>query len=526
MPKSPDFASILASQKNQTNSAEESEIFSAIRSGNTRKVRKMIRNDPSVLEQKDSTGKTPIFYAIHYRNPKIIRGIIKENRAVLNQANKDGLTPISLATSILYRSQQPKDRKNKESRILKIISKQQFKEKINEEDQADLKELFLIKSLLRGIYSKEGRGSKLNILKNTFDVLTPENALDETKPENSFDNIYKELFEKVDNNKPIKSNDDEKMFIFSSNLKPHQSFFIFHVNEDNKLTSISYCDGHSVDERRRIKGSETHINGVTTFHLEAPIEYRDNFAQNFIEKNSKNKSTEDFRLKFKNQEIEGVDIDYSKTTHSIPTKIQGRGNCVFKSTSLLARFISGKINPDMNFDFDIDTQKPTGTGYDEYKKFKDDLTIKATDFLMNLKEKISSKSGPVSEYLKKEIEDAINISKEHNEKKLKSGIDGLEDAERKLKSGLDGLEDAERKLKDSGRKELINNHNDIARIKFYQEYENKKTFLERRMGHHKEMSDILSEHKPTIEQKSQPNSTFSPRNSLRLQAETPKIMGG
>ena len=72
----------------------------------------------------------------------------------------------------------------------------------------------------------------------------------------------------------------------------------------------------------------------------------------------------------------------------------------------------------MNFDFDIDTQKPTGTGYDEYKEFKDDLTIKATDFLMNLKEKISSKSGLVSEYLKKEIEDIMKMVEKHNEKKL------------------------------------------------------------------------------------------------------------
>ena len=513
MPKKPPSPhEAFSAIRNQINSTEESEIFSAIRSGNTRKVRKMIRNDPSVLEQKDSTGKTPIFYAIHYRNPKIIRGIIKENRAVLSQTNKDEHTPISLATSILYRSEQPKGRKDNDSRILKIISKQQFKEKINEEDQADLKELFLIKSLLKGIYSKEGRGSKLNILKNTFDLLTPENTFDKITPENTFDNIYKELFEKVDNKKSIDSNDGEKMFIFSSNLKPHQSFFIFHVNEDNKLTSISYCDGHSVDERRGIKGSETHINGVTTLHLETPIEYRDNFAQNFIEKNSKNKSTEDFRLKFKNQEIEGVDIDYSKTTHSIPTKIQRRGNCVFKSTSILARFISGKINPDMNFDFDIDTQKPTGAGYDEYKKFKDDLTIKATDFLMNLKEKISSKSGPLIEYLKKEIEDAINISKDHNEKKLKSG--------------LEGLEDAERKLKDIEREELINNYKKIDMIKLYKEYENNKTFLGTRIAHHEKIRDILSEHKPTIEQKSQPNSTFSPRNTLRLQVVTNKSMGG
>ena len=510
--KPSDFASIRLSQRNQTNSTEESEIFSAIRSGNTRKVRKMIRNDPSVLEQKDSTGKTPIFYAIQYRNPKIIRMIIKKNQAVLSQINKDELTPISLATSILYRSEQPKGRKDNDSRILKIILKQQFKEKINEEDQKDLKELFLIRSLLKGIYSKESRGSRLNIFKNTFDLLTPENTLDKTAPENSFDKIYKELFEKVDKNESIDLRNGEKIYAFSSNLKPHQSFFIFHVNEDNKLTSISYCDGNSVGEERRIKGSKTHINGVTTFHLEAPIEYDNDFAKNFIEKNSKNKSPEDFRLKFKNQEIEGVDIDYSKTTHSIPTKIQRRGNCVFKSTSILARFISGKINPDMNFDFDIDTQKPTGIGYDEYKKFKDDLTIKATDFLMNLKEKISSKSGPVSEYLKKEIEDAINISKDHNEKKLKSG--------------LDGLEDAERKLKDIEREELINNYKKIDMIKLYKEYENNKTFLGTRIAHHEKIRDILSEHKPTIEQKSQPNSTFSPLDTLRLQAVTNKSMGG
>ncbi len=382
-------------------------IFYAIRFNNLEIFEAIIEEDRAVLNQKDPNGDTPIFLAIIRKNPEIVKMIIKENPLVLKQIDRNGNTPISLATSISCGSLPYK--KTKKSEVLKIILQNQFQANITEDEQDDLEEFFLQKSLLKGLYSKGRSCSELNKLKNTFDKITSENT---------FDNIYKELFEKVDNNKPIDLDDGKKMFIFSSNLTQHQSFFIFHVDQDNKLTSISYCDGHSIDAERKIKGSETHIKGVTTFNLKNPIEYYDDFVKNFIEKNSENKSTEDFRLKFKNQEIEAVNIDYSKTTHSIPTKIQRRGNCVFKSTSLLARFISEKLDPTMNFDFDIDTQKTTGAGHDEYKKFKDDLTIKALNCIMKLVEKISSKSDSFSEYLRKEIDDIITMVETQNTKKL------------------------------------------------------------------------------------------------------------
>ena len=93
----------------------------------------------------------------------------------------------------------------------------------------------------------------------------------------------------------------------------------------------------------------------------------------------------------------------------------------------------------MNLGFDMATQKPTGAGYDEYQKFIDDLIIKAIDFLMNLKEKISSNSGQLNKHLKEEIEDIINITKENANRKLTLGLEELDELTRpksKLNPGI------------------------------------------------------------------------------------------
>ena len=247
--------------------------------------------------------------------------------------------------------------------------------------------------------------------------------------------VYRESFEHVNKGAGIKSKDGDKMFIFQSDLSGHLSFFIFHVNDKNKLTSISYCDGNYFDESQEIKNSKTHINGVTTFNLKTPIEYSDDFVQNFINQNSKDESIEDFYEKFQKKiEIQGAEIDYEATTHSIPTKDQKRNNCVFKSTSLLARFISQQQDPaTMDFGFDPVTQAPTGNGYVEYKKFKLDL-IKATlNSIIKLEEKISLKSDRFSEFLRDEIKDAIKITGAHNKRKLTQSPEGESDEFERIK---------------------------------------------------------------------------------------------
>ena len=211
------------------------------------------------------------------------------------------------------------------------------------------------------------------------------------------------------------------MYIFQSNLDDHSSFFIFHVNKANELTSISYCDGNLFDKKQKIKDSATHINGVTTFKLTTPIEYSyEKFVKNFIEKNTQNQKIEDFYKKYseKTIAIEGAEIDYEKTTHSIPTRAQKRGNCAIKSTSLVARFILGAIDTTMKFGFDMASQKPTGAGYDKYNEFKDGLTKKTLESIIETKETISSKSDSLSDYLREEIEDIMKMVETQSTTKL------------------------------------------------------------------------------------------------------------
>ena len=123
------------------------------------------------------------------------------------------------------------------------------------------------------------------------------------------------------------------------------------------------------------------------------------------------------------QKISANIIDLARNTYSIPAKPQSRPNCIIKSTHLLARFAFEKKYPNMNFDYDMDTKKIYGTGYEEYKKFKYALIIKFATSLMEFKEKISSRSDPFDEYLKKEIDDTIKMLKEKNDKKILSHPD-------------------------------------------------------------------------------------------------------
>jgi hypothetical protein len=301
------------------NSYENAPIFYAIMFKNLEITKAIIEKYPSVLEQKDSHGNTPIFCAIIKKNKEIAEAIIGKNPSVLEQKNSYGNTPIVHAAFMSIMSSDH-DNEDNESEVLQIILDYQFQRHIDKVSQEDFKELLLKKMLLKGIYSREEAFSNLKYLEKAFDKITPEST---------FKKIYQDLFENVDKNQPITSIKKEKMFVFQSKLNRHSSFFIFYVNKANELTSISYCDGNKIDERRKIEGSATHINGVTTFSLETPIKYDNDFAKDFINENTKDKSPGGFYDKLRKKEIifKGKRIDFSEITHSIPTKIQKRNNC-------------------------------------------------------------------------------------------------------------------------------------------------------------------------------------------------------
>jgi hypothetical protein len=309
-------------------------IFQAIFLGKLDSVKTIVEKNPSVLNQTLPDGNTPIFEAISSGNPDIVSAIVEKDPSVLNQILPNEMMVINYATQAYLASSGTQDEKAKRSEILTIILKKQFGKNITQNDQSDLEELLFNKSLLNGLHSKLDSLNGFNYLKNAFEKINPKNT---------FDNVYKDLFQRVDKNIPVELADESKMYIFSSNLKEHISFFIFHTDANNKLESISYCDGNYVDiESQKITNSSTHIKGITTFHLKDTIDYSEGFAKEFIDKNSKGKSISDLYNKFEENKISGVEIDFEKTTHSIPTKIQTRGNCGFKSTSLLARFILEK----------------------------------------------------------------------------------------------------------------------------------------------------------------------------------------
>ena len=407
------------------------QFFAAIASGNVGEVKRIIERDSLVLAQKNSKGNTPIFHAILSGQPEIVEMIIKEDKSVLNQIDRNGNTPIYLSTTMLVMSS-GRDKEDAASEVLRVILEKKFPGNIDKASQEDFKEILLKEMLLKGIYSGVEAHFHFKCLEKAFDKITPENT---------FKKIYQDLFENVDKNEPITSTKNEEMFIFQSNLEDHSSFFIFHVNKgDGKLTSISYCDGNLFDKKQKIKDSATHINGVTTFKLTTPIEYSyEKFVKNFIEKNTQNQKIEDFYKKYseKTIAIEGAEIDYEKTTHSIPTKAQKRGNCGLKSPSLVARFISHQQSPEtMDYGFDEKTKKPTGAGYNEYKKFKDGLTKNALDSIIKIKENISSKLDSFSDYLRKEIEDIMKIAMEYNTKKLSNDDQPRKEFHKKMRDTL------------------------------------------------------------------------------------------
>lgn len=354
--------------------------------------------------------------AITNRSLTDLEEIVENNPSLLNQNFAGGEDLISLATKTSLSSTQNDD-KTKSIRILRKILQEKFKG-FPQQAEIDLETLFLNKVLLEQLYAEKNTDVDFEIFKKAV-LKTP----DKSSSDNSFNKIYKQIFESIneakedDQKKPIKDADNNSMFIYSSGLINHQSYFIFHVDAQNKLTSISHCDGSST-ENSKIKGSSTHIYGVTTFALENPVEYSSKFAQEFINENTKDKSIDEFNKKLENNAISKAKIDYTKTTYSIPTKAQKGENYTSKNTSILARFVANKKDPKMTFELDSKTKKPKGDGHNEYKKFKENLIKEASKSTLELQEETSKKSDNFSEYLKKEIKKTLDEAEKNNKRKL------------------------------------------------------------------------------------------------------------
>jgi hypothetical protein len=181
---------------------------------------------------------------------------------------------------------------------------------------------------------------------------------------NPISQIYRDEIKKILTKEPIDLADNKCLFIYSANVLKHASYLAFCVDKtNNKLLSITYCDGNYYnklgDKKVSLLSQSLEFNrfyGVRSYEVKDNIMFSDDFAKKFVEENFKGKDFHQFKFPF---QIDSRDISFGKTTPSIDTQMQRRGNCGFKSLNLIARFLF---------------EQTTGLDHhDYYKKFKDDL---------------------------------------------------------------------------------------------------------------------------------------------------------
>jgi hypothetical protein len=364
----------VLSQRNKFNYTS---IFYAIDLGKKKAIKAMIEANPEVLKQQDKYGSSPFFYAIKFNKPEIEQEIVSSD-----------------CFSCFRMKEQPET-------TLNIIARAEIGRDLTDIEKENLKEFASNFSLLKNLYYKKAQDLKDRLdVKKILAPSIPEVTSGQSDLYRDFTEIYQEI---TTNNNPeithIKDGKVNSMHVYDSRLTDHISYFIFHVNDENELTAISYCDGNRIDDVRKIEGSENHINGVTTYQLQTPQAFSKNFAEE-LAKNISKKSADDFDRKIANNTAfpEGL-IDYSKTTFSIPTKKQLRGNCALKSPNILARFLLEQKSGEKIFDFDVDEKKTIGRGVEVYKEFKQKMA-----------EKVIQKVIVAGEKIDKNIYDKLEVS--------------------------------------------------------------------------------------------------------------------
>lgn len=251
----------------------------------------------------------------------------------------------------------------------------------------------------------------------------------EELPKNPLPDIYAEMMSKVDSDQAIELSEGQKIFLRRSKLKEHSSYFIFHVNAQNQLTKISYCDGNKVSDQRSIVGSRTHINSITNYELANPIDFSPEFADKFIKENSQKEDILDFynKISAENFKFKGLEeTSISSITYEMPREKQKRGNCVMKSTNILACAILQLKDPSQEFIWDKKAKKPAGKGYENYKEFKNTLSklaLEELEMIMPEIQKIKPKKDGYKRELFEVMEEVflkrIELTKDHFADKVK-----------------------------------------------------------------------------------------------------------
>jgi ankyrin repeat protein len=404
-------------------------VLYAINKGKLDALKKIISASTEVLDRKDENGFTPVFHAIWFDKLDALEKIIKARSAVLDQKDKSGLTPVLYAIKngkldalkkIIEASEGALEQKNQQGenpilyslntysnnpsdsnkKILKLIFQKQFGRDLQDEEIKNLVEFVNNYNFLKLFYNEYGQGMDDIEFKSIVSSILPSEEELESELSKNLLKICQTIAQAKEKPSIIEchdaSEDKTELHIHHSQLSNHASYFIFHVNAQNKLTKISYCDGHGVFlERgisRQIEANQSpYIYGATTFELKESMDFIPQFGENFVNENSKGKTTSEFRLQhFSRENLESKEIfgcKFSGMTHSIPTKMQSRGNCSLKSFYVTSRHLLEiqhqieKSTTDRLFTYDEVLKAQGGEGYKSYKDLRQKMVDKAGEKL-------------------------------------------------------------------------------------------------------------------------------------------------
>jgi len=212
--------------------------------------------------------------------------------------------------------------------------------------------------------------------------------------------IFKEVNDKIITHRnaplPIKAGDQdqENLYIYSSKLKNHSSYFVIHANQqNNKILAISYVDGNSTSSANMVSDLDL-CYGVIKFNLPTAVSFESqdqltDIVDNFIANASKNKMTIIFYKNLARGNIEFCNQKFSDCIQeqSLPIRPQKRGNCILKSNKVLQRFLITKLDPQISFEYPVLEGKKDGRKL--FKTYKKELKDNAIAMLEDLSQTFS-----------------------------------------------------------------------------------------------------------------------------------------
>ena len=411
-------------------------IFEALRKIDLKSFKAIIEVNSEVLFQKNSSGDTPVFYAFKIRQDlkffeEILELVDREKiKKILQQENE--IEEIPICKMMEFYSLNPTENNLK---ILKSVYKIQFGKQLEDDEIKNLADFIKNLNYLK-VISNTNYSLKTKYIENIFRSFLNDNPLAEQDFEdgNAFIKIvkiYQDILEdkKLEFSFPNQDGKQSKFYIHHAGFNNHQSYFIFHVNDQNKLTAISYCDDYLFHNYKKTENSD-YINGITTYQSLKDIEFTDVFVKKFLEDHSKGKKIEHFNG-LRSSHVTGVrsshftgvrsshfEFNPDEVSHSIPILTDSRRDpSPTRVKSILAQFLARQCCPEAISDLDPQHLIPRGEVFEAHKQLLDKVTYKLTESFIEGAEKIDPvfwRSAHVQKSLDRFLRNIPIVSKEEH----------------------------------------------------------------------------------------------------------------